>query len=94
ILAALLLHDLKKGGEPWADYDAAHGPPAAKWLGEPWNERSESFDRVRGMVADHMAQWNSPKATPPADLANQIVSYADYIGSQDSIYVTVPESGR
>jgi hypothetical protein len=91
ILAALLLHDIKKGGEPWNNYDPAHGPIGAKWLGTVWSAtQSPALDAVRSLVHNHMAQWNAPQPTPPADLANQIVSYADYLASLDGFYVTVP----
>ncbi|MBM3461012.1 MAG: hypothetical protein FJX76_02820 [Armatimonadetes bacterium] len=94
ILGALLLHDIKKGGDPWNKYDKAHGPNGAKWLGEVWGEDHKcnaSCNHMRELVGKHMAQWNFPEPSPPSDLANQIVSYADYLGSRDNVYVDVPK---
>jgi len=91
ILGALLLHDIKKGGEPWNGYAKDHGPLANRWLDEVWEHKCDaSCNHIRELVGNHMAQWNFPRATPPTDLANQIVSYADYLGSRDNVYVRVP----
>lgn len=91
ILGGLLLHDIKKGGEPWKGYAADHGPLASQWLGKVWAHQSDpSLTTMRELVANHMAQWNEPAPTPPKDVANQIASYADYLGSRDNLYVQTP----
>lgn len=91
ILGALLLHDAQKGGQPWKGFAKDHGPIAEKWLDEVWeHKRDDAHNHVRELVANHMAQWNYPDPKPPADLPNQIVSYADYLGSRDNVYVQTP----
>jgi hypothetical protein len=95
ILAGLVLHDMKKGGEPWKGYDKAHGPLAAKWLGQVWKDQAgnAALGRIRELTGNHMAQWNAPQPSVPADVANQIVSYADYLAARDNVYVEVPTVG-
>jgi hypothetical protein len=90
ITAALILHDIKKGGEPWDGYAEDHGPLGEQWLDEVWgpgHRCDASCNHVRELVGKHMAQWNAPEPAPPHDMANQIVSYADYLGSRDNVYV-------
>jgi hypothetical protein len=95
VLGALLLHDIKKGGDPWDGYDEAHGPNGSKWLDEVWQHKCDpSCNHMRELVGNHMAQWNFPEPAPPRDLANQIVSYADYLGSRDNVYVDVPSGSK
>lgn len=90
IVAAALLHDIKKGGDPWNKYAANHGPLASKWLAGLWkNSNGPSTTKIRELVNNHMAQWNEPVSTPPQDLANQIMSYADYIAALDTVFVQV-----
>ena len=94
ILASLVLHDLKKGGEPWNDYDKAHGPLVARWLGTIWKDQAgnAALNKVRELAGNHMAQWNKPQAAVPTDVANQIASYADYLAARDNVYVEVPRA--
>ncbi|HEY9724483.1 MAG TPA: HD domain-containing protein [Oscillatoriaceae cyanobacterium] len=87
IQGSLLIHDIQKGGIPWGTYDDAHGPDGANWLEqfEPGNGQEAVESDL--LVRDHMAQWNRPTPTPPETLDEQIVSYADYLGSLDDVYV-------
>ena len=100
ILGALVLHDIEKGGEPWNKYDPAHGPLGATFLEETWKDNpNQAFAKeMEDLVNNHMAQWNKtedgdrdPKV--PADIPNQIVSYADYLGSQPNVFVQ-PFAGK
>lgn len=99
ITAGLILHDIDKGGIPWkhnskpgdapdSGYDPAHGPVAADWLKQFEAECGPDCDSIIEDVRDHMAQWNKPGPTPPWNLEEQIVSYADYLASHDSVYVS------
>lgn len=95
ILGALLLHDVQKGGQPWKGYAPDHGPIASRWLAGVWGQDTAS-SHMRELIANHMAQWNydtakHPCPTPPGDLDNQIVSYADYLGSLDDVMVERPK---
>ncbi|MBI2263786.1 MAG: HD domain-containing protein [Armatimonadetes bacterium] len=96
ILSGLILHDLQKSGIPWGKYTVGdHGPVCAEWLAQFAPPGDKRFENIRRYVANHMAQWNAtadnkPSPTPPRDLGEQIVSYSDYIASQDNIYVQVP----
>lgn len=98
IVAALILHDIQKGGIPWkktskpgdapySGYDPAHGPIAAKWLSQFEGDCKTVCKDIERDVEHHMAQWNEPTQTPPETIEEQIVSYADYIASIDNIYV-------
>jgi DNA 3'-phosphatase len=88
VLAGVILHDSQKGGRPWKGYAPDHGPIAADWLGKLWvGEDDASTQKIRELAHNHMAQWNAPKPTPPQDRLNQIVSYADYLASQDEIII-------
>lgn len=98
IVAALILHDIQKGGIPWkktskpgdaphSGYDPAHGPLAAKWLPQFESNDKTVCKDIETEVNHHMAQWNVPTPTPPKTIEEQIVSYADYIASRDDIYV-------
>lgn len=94
ILGALVLHDIEKGGVPWNKYDPAHGPIGATFLEDAWKENPNQAyaQKMQELVNNHMAQWNrSPdeKRDPkvPQDIPNQIVSYADYLGSQPNVFV-------
>jgi hypothetical protein len=98
IAAALILHDIQKGGIPWkhtnkpgdapdSGYVADHGPVAAEWLKGLKDECGSDCDAVIDDVSAHMAQWNKPAPTPPQTLEEQIVSYADYLASRDDVYV-------
>lgn len=90
IVGAALLHDIKKGGDPWNKYASNHGPIASKWLAGLWKTSNDpSTTKIRELVNNHMAQWNEPVSTPPQDLANQIMSYADYIAALDTVFVQV-----
>ena len=96
VSAALILHDVAKGGIPWrhdgnfpdSGYDPAHGTVAAQWLETlaPENCGADCGAIIEG-VRNHMAQWNKPAPTPPQNLIDQIISYADYLASLDSVYV-------
>lgn len=94
ILGALVVHDIMKGGIPWKKYDPAHGPEGAAFLKGIWqsNPRQDFSSKMQELVYNHMAQWtkapgNIPEPKPPRDFANQIASYADYLGSQKNVYV-------
>jgi hypothetical protein len=93
ISAALLLHDIQKGGIPWRGkapnfgYDPSHGPIAAQWLKQFKDQNSPEEEAVDDEVRNHMAQWNKPLPTPPKTLGEQIVSYADYLASLENVYV-------
>jgi hypothetical protein len=94
ILGALLLHDIEKGGIPWNKYDPAHGPEGATYLEGVWqNEPHQDYaQQMEQLVNNHMAQWNKAPGNvsdpkPPQDVPNQIVSYADYLGSQRNVFV-------
>lgn len=104
IAAALILHDVQKGGIPWkhdsrpgvapdSGYVFDHGPVAARWLEKFKGDCGEECDAVIAGVRDHMAQWNKPGPTPPDDLEKLIVSYADYLASRDNAYVRWRISG-
>jgi hypothetical protein len=87
VVAGALLHDINKGGTPWQNYARDHGPQGQKWLDDTWTGETKTEKSIESLVGNHMAQWNWPTATPAKDLLNLIVSYADYLGSQDSVYV-------
>jgi hypothetical protein len=98
VKAAGTVHDIDKGGLPWqpskpgelpdSAYVADHGPVAAEWLkGLKDDECGADCDAIIDDVSIHMAQWNKPVATPPQTLEEQIISYADYLASQDDVYV-------
>ena len=98
MMAALLIHDIQKGGIPWrhtskpggapdSGYVADHGPVAAEWLKGFKDECGFDCEAIIDDVGIHMAQWNQPRPTPPQTLEEQIVSYADYLASRDEIYV-------
>jgi hypothetical protein len=87
IQGALLIHDIQKGGMPWTTYDAAHGPDGANWL-QPFEKgNGQEAVEIDLLVRTHMGQWNAPTPTPPQTLDEQLVSYADYLGSLDDVYV-------
>lgn len=93
ILAATILHDILKGGPGWTKYKYSleHGPEGAAWLKKVFaDEQDPVTQRLCELVNNHMAQWNRPVGTPPRDMANQLVSYADYIGSLDTVFVQLP----
>ncbi len=92
---ALVLHDTWKGGDPWNGYAQDHGDLAAARIAQLPGGGTEDGKTVQRLVANHMAQWNKLEdktADPrvPADKLEQIISYADYLGSRDNVYVTVP----
>lgn len=98
VAAAEILHDIDKGGIPWkhdtktgdapdSGYVTDHGPVAAEWLKNFKDECGPDCDQIIDGVRTHMAQWNKPGPTPPKDLFEQIVSYSDYLASQDTVYV-------
>lgn len=87
VQGALLIHDIQKGGIPWGTYDSAHGPDGANWLEQFEPGNGQEAVEMDLLVRDHMAQWNRPSPTPPQTLDEQIVSYADYLGSLDDVYV-------
>lgn len=87
ISAALILHDVQKGGIPWNGVNMKHGPIAGEWLKQFSCENSGQKEAIIREVTHHMAQWNQPKPTPPATLEEQLVSYADYLASLDDVYV-------
>ena len=98
LTAALLLHDVQKGGIPWkhdvhpgdapaSGYVADHGPVAAKWLEQFKGECGADCDTVIDMVDTHMAQWNKPTPTPARTIEELLTSYSDYLASQDNFYV-------
>ena len=98
VMAALLIHDIQKGGIPWkhtsqpgdapdSGYVADHGPVAAEWLKGFKDECGPDCDAIIDDVGAHMAQWNKPQPAPPQTLEEQIVSYADYLAAQDEVYV-------
>lgn len=90
VKAALVLHDTQKGGIPWNGYAADHGHLAGQFIATlPGGNTSEGRIAQR-LASNHMAQWNAPRSTPPADKLEQIVSYADYLASLDQVYVRVP----
>lgn len=103
IVTALILHDTNKGGDPWnkeafsgkAALSATvpeHGYLASKRLSRliPEGKDQEKYKNVLRLIETHMAQWNAPNPTPPRSLDEQIVSYADYLGSRDNLIVKVP----
>lgn len=91
ILSALLLHDIEKGGVPWHGYAKDHGPIGERFLDGVWDHTKDpALDHIEELVSNHMAQWNFPDPTPPKDLDNQIVSYADYLASLDNVYMQIP----
>lgn len=98
ILASLILHDIQKGGIPWkhacktgsvisSGSDPAHGKIAADWLVQFEEKNNLSYMQIEKMVERHMARSNSPYPTPPKNIEEQIVSYADYLASRDNIYI-------
>jgi hypothetical protein len=94
ILGGLVVHDILKGGVPWKKYDPAHGPLGAEMLKGVWQShpRQDFAGKMEELVFNHMAQWtktpgNIAAPRPPQDIANQIASYADYLGSQRDVYV-------
>ena len=76
IIAGYLLHDIKKGGDPWINHtDPEHGFIAASWLikiaaiePEPEKEDFVHVDRdlmdIIELVREHMGIFNSPLRTP------------------------------
>ncbi len=94
IAAALTVHDIEKGGEPWGTYAGDHGPLGESFLEQDWKGDPRAADAadVPSLVGNHMAQWNQgpdrqPDPRIPQDLKNQIVSYADYLAALDDVYV-------
>lgn len=98
VAAALILHDIDKGGIPWkhdtkpgdapdSGYVTDHGPVAAEWLKGFEQECGPDCDEIIDGVRAHMAQWNKPGPTPPRNLVEQLVSWADYLASRDNVYV-------
>ena len=92
---ALILHDSWKGGDPWAGYAQDHGDLAAQHIATLPGGNTKDGKTVQRLVANHMAQWNkkadkSKDPRIPADKLEQIVSYADYLGSRDNVYITTP----
>jgi uncharacterized protein with PQ loop repeat len=99
IVAALLIHDIEKGGIPWkhdlhsgsapdSGYVPNHGPIAGDWLKQFKSDScGPKCDEIIQDISAHMAQWNKPP-TPPKTLGEQIVSYSDYLASHDSLYVS------
>lgn len=95
VKTALILHDTWKGGDPWKKYAPDHGDLAAEHISSLPGGNTEDGKVVQRLVANHMGQWNKnglKERDPrhPADNLEQIVSYADYLASQDNIYVAVP----
>lgn len=80
---ACFLHDTFKGFGDWTKTHYEHGHIAADQLREFIDEET------RNLIRHHMAQWNAPKPTPPENLREQLMSYADYICSRNDIYIEV-----
>jgi cardiolipin synthase A/B len=92
LTAGLILHDSCKGGKPWEQYAKDHGDVAADHIATVRGGKSADAKEVARLAANHMAQWSQTAdgtrtPRPPADKLEQIVSYADYMASQDNIYV-------
>ena len=95
ILAAVILHDIQKGGIPWSGFDKKHGKIAADWL---YNEVCTSTQRknrdikdILEFVENHMGRWAAPKKHIALtkggrlcnrDICNLIVQLCDYFASR------------
>jgi len=95
LTAALIVHDSCKGGKPWKKYAPDHGDVAAAHVKSLKGGNTKDGKVVQRLAANHMAQWtktanNKSTPRPPADKLEQIVSYADYLASQDNVYVVPP----
>jgi len=90
IVAALVVHDIEKGGIPWNGYAKDHAPLGERFLERVWADEPDRarVDRIAHLVGMHKAQWNAPQPTPPTTLAEQIVSYADFLPNLDDVYFT------
>lgn len=103
VLAGLALHDIMKfatkaavdatpAGQPvpWTQYTTPdHGPAGAAWVQKLDPAHSDIAAPIAHYIDDHMAHWNAPKETPPADINDLIVSLSDYVASLPNFYVNV-----
>ena len=66
VIAAAILHDIKKNGIPWRERtDYKHGPIAAQWLQQfVTKDNREIVTDTIDLVAVHMGRWNQPESTP------------------------------
>lgn len=57
-IAATLLHDIKKNGDPWGDKtDPRHGLIASEWLRQFYLEDETLKEMILSAVRYHMAPW-------------------------------------
>lgn len=57
-IAAMLLHDIKKNGDPWGDKtDPRHGLIASEWLRQFYLEDQTLKEMILSAVRYHMAPW-------------------------------------
>ncbi|HEY4000694.1 MAG TPA: phospholipase D-like domain-containing protein [Candidatus Xenobia bacterium] len=103
VLAGLALHDIMKfatseaveetpAGQdvPWTKWTTPdHGPAGALWLSKLDPKQKELAGQISHYVEYHMAHWNEPHHTPPANLPELVVSLSDYLASQSNFYVQV-----
>ncbi|MGC9048778.1 MAG: hypothetical protein ACP5IX_00955 [Patescibacteria group bacterium] len=84
IIGAIILHDIKKNGDPWGDRThPEHGLIAARWLNEILNTysreeatyycNSDLIDMIE-LVRNHMGIWNQPESTPALVLRKRCLS--------------------
>ena len=86
VVAATILHDIKKNGEPWGSKTTIdHGLTAYNWLGQ-FALKNPDKDEIRDCVRYHMGQWAEPeveraRALKPT-LNESIVQLTDYFTSR------------
>jgi hypothetical protein len=94
VIAATLLHDIKKNGLRWGEMtDYTHGLIAYNWLSR-FNLKDPSKTQIRNCVRYHMGRWVQPeseleRALNPT-IHEQIVQLSDYISSRKSISFMPP----
>jgi putative nucleotidyltransferase with HDIG domain len=86
VIAATILHDIKKNGEPWGTITTKdHGLTAYNWLGQ-FDLKNPEKDEIRDCVRYHMWRWAEPeeekaRAMKPT-LNESIVQLTDYFSSR------------
>ena len=91
VIAAAVLHDIKKSGDPWDKHThPEHGLIAYNWLMQ-FADNDPNLLGICQLVKDHVGIWNKPKSTPALTIGKQvdrfalcslIVQLADYWASQ------------
>jgi len=93
MVSAIILHDIKKNGEPWGkDTDYRHGIIAANYLGN-FSLRDNTLKKIiTDAVRYHMAPWNT--TIDNERLYKMLAKNKDVIFTAEEMYLEVEERLR